>query len=74
MALAKLSIANSNIMSTLAEFASINRVELTEESEKVSMVKVYLQDVKVMHGEEILNQLLESGPKLLDGSLCEFGY
>lgn len=44
-----------NIMSTLAEFASISRVELTEESEKVSMVKVYLQDVKVMHGEEILN-------------------
>ncbi|XDA72085.1 hypothetical protein R6Z07F_002370 [Ovis aries] len=37
-----------NIMSTLAEFASISRVELTEESEKVSMVKVYLQDVKVL--------------------------
>lgn len=44
-----------NIMSTLAEFANISRVELTEESEKVSMVKVYLQDVKVTHGEEILN-------------------
>ncbi|KAM5330934.1 FERM and PDZ domain-containing protein 1 isoform 2-T4 [Glossophaga mutica] len=37
-----------NIMSTLAEFASISRVELTEESEKVSMVKVYLQDIKVL--------------------------
>ncbi|XP_051013473.1 FERM and PDZ domain-containing protein 1 [Acomys russatus] len=37
-----------NIMSTLAEFASISRVELTVESEKVSMVKVYLQDVKVL--------------------------
>ncbi|XP_036891650.1 FERM and PDZ domain-containing protein 1 isoform X1 [Sturnira hondurensis] len=37
-----------NIMSTLAEFASISRVELAEESEKVSMVKVYLQDVKVL--------------------------
>ncbi|XP_069849399.1 FERM and PDZ domain-containing protein 1-like [Dipodomys merriami] len=37
-----------NIMSTLAEFASINRIELTEESEKVSMVKVYLQDIKVL--------------------------
>ncbi|XP_006886922.1 PREDICTED: FERM and PDZ domain-containing protein 1 [Elephantulus edwardii] len=36
------------IMSTLAEFANISRVELTEESEKVSMVKVYLQDVKVL--------------------------
>ncbi|XP_007945188.1 FERM and PDZ domain-containing protein 1 [Orycteropus afer afer] len=37
-----------NIMSTLAEFANISRVELTEESEKVSMVRVYLQDVKVL--------------------------
>ncbi|XP_005382920.1 PREDICTED: FERM and PDZ domain-containing protein 1 isoform X1 [Chinchilla lanigera] len=37
-----------NIISTLAEFASISRVELTEESEKVSMVKVYLQDIKVL--------------------------
>ncbi|XP_003785195.1 FERM and PDZ domain-containing protein 1 [Otolemur garnettii] len=37
-----------NIISTLAEFANISRVELTEESEKVSMVKVYLQDVKVL--------------------------
>lgn len=36
-----------NIVSTLAEFANISRVELTEESEKVSMVKVYLQDIKV---------------------------
>ncbi|PNI98884.1 FRMPD1 isoform 3 [Pan troglodytes] len=37
-----------NIMSTLAEFANISRVELTEESEKVSVVQVYLQDVKVL--------------------------
>ncbi|XP_055149638.1 FERM and PDZ domain-containing protein 1 isoform X2 [Symphalangus syndactylus] len=37
-----------NIMATLAEFANISRVELTEESEKVSVVKVYLQDVKVL--------------------------
>ncbi|XP_059513354.1 FERM and PDZ domain-containing protein 1 isoform X2 [Myotis daubentonii] len=37
-----------NIMSTLAEFANISRVELTEESEKVSVVKVYLQDIKVL--------------------------
>ncbi|XP_032747183.1 FERM and PDZ domain-containing protein 1 [Rattus rattus] len=37
-----------NIMSTLAEFANISRVELTEESEKVSVVKIYLQDVKVL--------------------------
>lgn len=41
-------------MSTLAEFAHISRVELAQESEKVSMVKVYLQDVKVTE-EEILN-------------------
>ncbi|XP_066895835.1 FERM and PDZ domain-containing protein 1 isoform X2 [Kogia breviceps] len=37
-----------NITSTLAEFANISRVELTEESEKVSMVKVHLQDIKVL--------------------------
>ncbi|KAB1279932.1 FERM and PDZ domain-containing protein 1 [Camelus dromedarius] len=37
-----------NITSTLAEFASISRVELMEESEKVSVVKVYLQDIKVL--------------------------
>lgn len=53
-----------NIISTLAEFANISRVELTEESEKVSMVKVYLQDVKV-------NQLTakESGPQFGSWSL-----
>ena len=62
-----------NIMSTLAEFANISRVELTEESEKVSMVQVYLQDVKVK-GKKFLIQLLESGAKLLECSLCEFGY
>ncbi|XP_072452857.1 FERM and PDZ domain-containing protein 1 [Notamacropus eugenii] len=43
-----------NIMSTLAEFANISQVELMEESEKVSMVKIYLQDVK------LLTLLLES--------------
>ena len=36
-----------NIVTSLAEFANISRVELTEESEKVSMVKIYLQDLKV---------------------------
>ena len=36
-----------NIITSLAEFANISRVELTEESEKVSMVKIYLQDLKV---------------------------
>lgn len=34
-------------MITLAEFSNISRIELTSESEKVSLVKVYLQDVKV---------------------------
>uniref|UniRef100_A0A8C8BKL8 FERM and PDZ domain containing 1 n=1 Tax=Otus sunia TaxID=257818 RepID=A0A8C8BKL8_9STRI len=43
-----------NIIASLAEFANISRVELTEESEKVSMVKIYLQDLK------LLTLLLES--------------
>ncbi|OCT59281.1 hypothetical protein XELAEV_18001232mg [Xenopus laevis] len=43
-----------NIMTCLAEFSNISRIELNAESEKVSMVKVYLQDVKP------LNLLLES--------------
>ncbi|NWX21386.1 FRPD1 protein, partial [Aegotheles bennettii] len=43
-----------NIVSSLAEFANISRVELTEESEKVNMVKIYLQDLK------LLTLLLES--------------
>ncbi|NWR76521.1 FRPD1 protein, partial [Centropus unirufus] len=37
-----------NIITSLAEFANISRVELTEESERVSMVKIYLQDLKVL--------------------------
>lgn len=36
-----------SIITSLAEFTNISRVELTEESEKVSMVKIYLQDLKV---------------------------
>ncbi|NXP51656.1 FRPD1 protein, partial [Heliornis fulica] len=43
-----------NIITSLAEFANISRVELAEESEKVSMVKIYLQDLK------LLTLLLES--------------
>uniref|UniRef100_A0A8C5P8I1 FERM and PDZ domain containing 1 n=1 Tax=Leptobrachium leishanense TaxID=445787 RepID=A0A8C5P8I1_9ANUR len=35
-----------NIMTTLAEFSSISRIELNPESEKVSLVKIYLQDIK----------------------------
>ncbi|XP_015278149.1 PREDICTED: FERM and PDZ domain-containing protein 1 [Gekko japonicus] len=37
-----------NIVTMLAEFASISRVELLEESDKVSMVKIYLQDIKLL--------------------------
>ncbi|KAL4641758.1 FERM and PDZ domain-containing protein 1-like [Arapaima gigas] len=35
-----------NIISTLTEFSSITRLDLLPESEKVSLVKIYLQDVK----------------------------
>ncbi|NWT03431.1 FRPD1 protein, partial [Mionectes macconnelli] len=37
-----------NIVTNLAEFPSISRVELSKESEKVSVVKIYLQDLKVL--------------------------
>ncbi|NWV26185.1 FRPD1 protein, partial [Origma solitaria] len=37
-----------NIITSLAEFSSISRVELSEESERVSTVKIYLQDLKVL--------------------------
>ncbi|KAL8202871.1 UNVERIFIED_CONTAM: hypothetical protein K2H54_028292 [Gekko kuhli] len=37
-----------NIVTLLAEFANISRVELLEESDKVSMVKIYLQDIKLL--------------------------
>ncbi|XP_050185026.1 FERM and PDZ domain-containing protein 1 [Myiozetetes cayanensis] len=37
-----------NIITNLAEFPSISRVELSKESEKVSAVKIYLQDLKVL--------------------------
>uniref|UniRef100_A0A8C3R9G9 FERM and PDZ domain containing 1 n=1 Tax=Cyanoderma ruficeps TaxID=181631 RepID=A0A8C3R9G9_9PASS len=43
-----------NIITSLAEFSSISRVELSEESERVSTVKIYLQDLK------LLTLLLES--------------
>ncbi|XP_039200768.1 FERM and PDZ domain-containing protein 1 isoform X1 [Crotalus tigris] len=35
-------------VNVLAEFASISRLELIKESDKVSMVKIYLQDIKVL--------------------------
>ncbi|NXP01988.1 FRPD1 protein, partial [Certhia brachydactyla] len=37
-----------NIITSLAEFPSISRVELSEESERVGTVKIYLQDLKVL--------------------------
>lgn len=36
-----------SIMTTLTEFSSITRVELVTESERVSLVKIYMQDIKV---------------------------
>ena len=36
-----------SILSTLTEFTSITRIELLPESDKVSLVKIYLQDIKV---------------------------
>uniref|UniRef100_A0A8C8DI51 FERM and PDZ domain-containing protein 1 n=1 Tax=Oryzias sinensis TaxID=183150 RepID=A0A8C8DI51_9TELE len=35
-----------NILTTLTEFSCITRIELLPESEKVSLVKMYLQDIK----------------------------
>ncbi|KAK6494286.1 FERM and PDZ domain-containing protein 1 [Huso huso] len=35
-----------NILTTLTEFMNISQVQLNPESEKVSMVKIYLQDIK----------------------------
>ncbi|KAL1023873.1 hypothetical protein UPYG_G00048260 [Umbra pygmaea] len=35
-----------SIMTTLTEFSSITRIELLPESERVSLVKMYLQDIK----------------------------
>ncbi|XP_076001860.1 uncharacterized protein frmpd1a [Genypterus blacodes] len=35
-----------SILTTLTEFTSITRIELLPESEKVSLVKIYLQDIK----------------------------
>lgn len=36
-----------SILSALTEFTSITRIELLPESDKVSLVKIYLQDIKV---------------------------
>ncbi|XP_053086950.1 FERM and PDZ domain-containing protein 1 isoform X1 [Pangasianodon hypophthalmus] len=45
-----------SIMTTLTEFSSITRVELVTESESVSLVKIYMQDIKP------ITLLLESVP------------
>lgn len=39
-----------SILSSLTEFSSITRIELLPESDKVSLVKIYLQDIKVRAG------------------------
>src|SRR4029434_4066803 len=38
-----------SVTNTLTEFSSITRVELIPESERVSLVKIYLQDITVAH-------------------------
>lgn len=52
-----------NIITSLAEFANISRVELTEESEKVSMVKIYLQDLKVSGALVVASMWLHQGQR-----------
>lgn len=42
-----------NIIVVLTEFTSITRVDLLPESERVSLVKIYLQDVKVPDPEYV---------------------
>ncbi|KAL2098432.1 hypothetical protein ACEWY4_007639 [Coilia grayii] len=44
-----------SVVNTLTEFSSITRLELIPESERVSLVKIYLQDIKP------ITLLLESG-------------
>lgn len=47
-----------SIHSILTDFASITRIELLPESDKVSLVKIYLQDIKVRqitYGWDIVN-------------------
>lgn len=36
-----------SIMTTLTEFTNITRIELLPESDRISLVKIYLQDIKV---------------------------
>lgn len=38
-----------SVVNTLTEFSGITRVELIPESERVSLVKIYLQDIKVVN-------------------------
>lgn len=46
-----------SIMTTLTEFSCITRVELLPESDRVSLVKIYLQDIKV-YSKYIFPQML----------------
>lgn len=50
-----------SILSTLTEFSSITRIELLPEADKVSLVKLYLQDIKVgMRTHSLLASLWRS--------------
>ncbi|MEQ2214998.1 hypothetical protein XENOCAPTIV_025469 [Xenoophorus captivus] len=54
-----------SIMTTLTEFSSITRIELLPESDKVSLVKIYLQDIKSPKVQKRLGELCSP-----DSSLC----
>lgn len=41
-----------NVISTLVEFSSISRVELLSESDKVSLLRISLHDMKVGKGRD----------------------
>lgn len=44
-----------NMISTIIDFHYITRVELLSESERVSMLKIYLQDIKVLKLATLIN-------------------
>lgn len=63
-----------SIMTTLTEFSCITRVELLPESDRVSLVKIYLQDIKVnnMHALVLihLHMYTQYNPFFVLSALC----
>ena len=47
-----------NMISTLVEFSSISRVELLSESDKVSLLRISLHDMKVRKTLQILDSII----------------